>query len=79
MLGGHKTAAFEEVTINFAFASVVTIRSVKVGEMFTRENIWVKRPSINGILAKHYDEILGRCATCDIASDTQLTWNMIGN
>ena len=42
MLGGEKRAAKEEqVTIDFAFASVVTIKNVKAGETFTNHNLWV--------------------------------------
>ena len=32
------------MTIDFAFATVVTIRDIKAGDSFTKENIWVKRP-----------------------------------
>lgn len=76
MLGGMKEAAPEEqVTINFAFATVVTIRPVKKGEAFTRENIWVKRPGTGEIPAANYEDVLGRIATKDIPADTQLARN----
>lgn len=79
MLGGKKEALKEEkVTMSFAFATVVTIRKIKKGETFTKENIWVKRPYNNGILAKEYENILGKIATQDIDSDMQLSWEMIG-
>ena len=43
-LKGKKEPLKEEnVTINFAFSSVVTIANIKKGEKFTNENIWVKR------------------------------------
>jgi N-acetylneuraminate synthase len=46
LLGGKKSASAEEaVTINFAFASVVVIKSIKKGEVLSAKNIWVKRPS----------------------------------
>lgn len=78
MLGGKKEAAKEEqVTIDFAFATVVTIKPVKAGERFTKENLWVKRPGTGGILAEKYEEILGKRAAVDIDNDTQLTWGMI--
>jgi N-acetylneuraminate synthase/UDP-N-acetylglucosamine 2-epimerase (hydrolysing) len=45
MLGGDKKALIEEqVTIDFAFVSIVAIVPIKKGELFTSENIWVKRP-----------------------------------
>lgn len=78
MLGGRKEAAKEEqVTIDFAFATVVTIKPVKAGETFTKENLWVKRPGTGEILAEKYEEILGKKAKTDIPDDTQLAWNMI--
>lgn len=78
MLGGSKKAiAEEQVTIDFAFATVVTIRDVKKGERFTKENLWVKRPGTGEILAEEYLDILGKKATCDIKEDTQLTKDMI--
>ncbi|WP_102408558.1 N-acetylneuraminate synthase family protein [Parabacteroides bouchesdurhonensis] len=80
MLGGHKAPLPEEqVTIDFAYATVVTIRPVKKGELFTRENIWVKRPGMNGILAESYESILGRQALVDIDEDIQLSEEMIGD
>ncbi len=78
MLGGSKQAAREEqVTIDFAFASVVTIKPIKAGEKFTRDNIWVKRPGTGEILAAHYEELLGREAAVDIDDDAQLRWDMV--
>ena len=80
MLGGRKEAAKEEqVTIDFAFATAVTIRPVKAGEAFTKENLWVKRPGTGEIKAEHYESLLGKHALCDIENDTQLTWSMVGD
>lgn len=79
MLGGKKEAAREEqVTIDFAFATVVTTKPVKKGEIFTKDNLWVKRPGTGEIPAERYEEILGKRAIDDIDNDTQLTWEMIG-
>ena len=78
MLGGTKKALQEEqVTIDFAFATVVTIKPIKKGEIFSEENIWVKRPGIGEIKAEFYNEILGKKALCDIDIDVHLTKNMI--
>ena len=78
MLGGSKQAAPEEqVTQNFAFATVVTIRPVKKGETFTKENIWVKRPGTGEISAADFENVLGKCAADDIPSDTQLCWKSL--
>lgn len=79
MLGGEKKALqAEQVTIDFAFATVVTIKPIKKGETFTKENLWVKRPGTGKILADKYDEILGKKATMDIDNDVHLDWDMIG-
>lgn len=78
MLGGEKEAAREEqVTIDFAFATVVTIKNIKAGEIFTADNLWVKRPGTGEILAEKFEDILGKKAKIDIDNDTQLTWDMI--
>ncbi len=70
MLGGEKKAAKEEqVTIDFAFASVVSIKDIKEGEKFTKENIWVKRPGTGEFLAEDYNLLLGKIAINDIKVD----------
>ncbi|MDD3505878.1 MAG: N-acetylneuraminate synthase family protein, partial [Sulfurimonas sp.] len=76
MRGGKKEAAKEEqVTIDFAFATVVTIAPIQKGETLCKENIWVKRPGTGKILAKEYDMLLGKKATRDITEDTHLNWS----
>ncbi|MCR5595211.1 MAG: N-acetylneuraminate synthase family protein [Lachnospiraceae bacterium] len=78
MLGGTKKAIPEEqVTIDFAFASVVTIAPIKQGERFTKDNIWCKRPGTGEVKAEEYDTIIGCTASCDINTDTLLTRRMI--
>jgi sialic acid synthase SpsE len=71
--GGGKTILPEErPVIDFAYASVVTIRPVKRGEAFTAENIWVKRPGTGELHAKDFDQVLGRKAAKDLTADVQL-------
>ena len=78
MRGGTKKPADEEqVTIDFAFATVCTIQPIQKGEVFTKNNIWVKRPGTGKILAEHFDSILGKVATRAIDNDEQLTWDEI--
>jgi len=73
MRGGSKQAAKEEkVTIDFAYASVVTIAPIKAGEKLTQDNIWVKRPGTGEFLAEDYNSLLGRVAAVDISSDIQV-------
>jgi|SaaInlLV_10m_DNA_2_1039722.scaffolds.fasta_scaffold26587_2 sialic acid synthase SpsE len=78
MRGGKKEAAKEEqVTIDFAFATVVTIKPIKKGEKLTKENIWVKRPGTGEIKADSYNDILGKILNKDIDNDEHLSWNDI--
>lgn len=74
--GGKKDTLLpeEEVTREFAFATVVTIKQISKGEMFSRENVWVKRPGTGEISAERFDSVLGKVAVRDIANDEHLTW-----
>jgi len=77
-LGGRKEILYEEKpTIDFAYASVVSINNIKKDEKFTKENIWVKRPGTGEIEAEKFYDILGKKATTDISKDKQLKWSMI--
>ncbi len=72
-LGGVKEILPEEQpTIDFAYASVVSIAPIRAGEIFSKENIWVKRPGTGEILAGEFDQMLGRRATVDIPDKCQL-------
>ncbi|WP_394242635.1 N-acetylneuraminate synthase family protein [Vibrio astriarenae] len=73
MRGGKKEAAKEEqVTIDFAYASVVTIAEIQEGEELTRDNLWVKRPGTGDFLAEDYESLLGKKAAQAIPADVQL-------
>lgn len=76
--GGHKGPANEEqVTIDFAFATICSIKPIKAGEVFTKDNIWVKRPGKGGILAEEYENVLGKTAKTDIEIDAQVQWEAV--
>lgn len=78
MLRGEKKPLPEEkVTIDFAFATVVSIQDIGAGEMFTKENIWVKRPGLGEISAKEYEHLIGKKAKCTIKKDEHIRWSMI--
>lgn len=78
MLGGTKEALPEEqVTIDFAFATLVTIRPIKKGERFTKDNLWAKRPGTGSIRAERFEEVLQKTATQDIPTDTHIDPSMI--
>jgi N-acetylneuraminate synthase len=75
MRGGKKEPAPEEqVTIDFAFATVVSIKPIKKGETLSKDNVWVKRPGTGDISADDYKAILGKTAAEDIDNDVHLTW-----
>jgi len=78
MRGGTKEPAKEEqVTIDFAFATVCAIAKISKGTIFSKENIWVKRPGTGEILAEEFNAILGKMASRDIENDEQLVWDDI--
>jgi N-acetylneuraminate synthase len=74
--GGKKEPAKEEqVTIDFAFATLCSIQKIVKGQALTKENIWVKRPGTGPILAEHFNAVLGKKATRNIEHDEQLDWS----
>jgi sialic acid synthase SpsE len=71
--GGVKGPVKEEQpTIDFAYATVVTINSIKKGEVFTKENIWVKRPGTGELKADMFEKVLGCTAARDLDKDVHL-------
>ena len=71
--GGSKGPIDEEKpVIDFAYASVVSIDEIKKGDVFSKENIWVKRPGTGPFFAKDYNNILGKTASKDISIDTHI-------
>ena len=71
--GGTKCIQPEEQpTIDFAYASVVSIAPIAAGGTLSLDNIWVKRPGDGEFLAKDFDSILGRKAARDIPAEVQI-------
>ena len=78
--GGTKGPVKEEqATIDFAFATIVTIKPINAGETFTKENIWVKRPGTGPIRAEYFESVLGKNAIVNIAIDQHVTPDQIEN
>ncbi|MGI9255610.1 MAG: N-acetylneuraminate synthase family protein [Salinispira sp.] len=76
MRGGRKEASEEEqVTINFAFSTVVSIKPIKKGELFNKQNTWVKRPGTGSIKAEFYNSVIGKIANKDIDADQHIEWD----
>jgi N-acetylneuraminate synthase len=67
----------EQPTIDFAYASVVTINPIRKGQQLTMENIWVKRPGTGSILAVDFERVLGTTARRDLPMNTQVSWDDI--
>ena len=77
-LGGRKEILPEEKpTIDFAYATVVAIQNIKMGEIFSKENIWVKRPGTGEIKAVEFKNILGKTAATNIKKDQQLKFSHV--
>jgi sialic acid synthase SpsE len=77
--GGTKNELLkeEQVTRDFAYATVVSIQDLKKGDAFTDKNIWVKRPGTGKIKAEFFNSIIGKTARRDIKSDEHISWEDI--
>ncbi len=62
----------EKGVFNFANASIVSIKDIKVGDIFTKENLWLKRPGNGDFHAEDYNKLLGKIAKNKIKKDTQI-------
>lgn len=63
-----KVTASEAKNKAVARKSIIAAREIKAGELFTEENISVKRPG-NGISPMEWENVLGRCASRDFQAD----------
>eukprot|EP01062_Namystynia_karyoxenos_P055140 TRINITY_DN4587_c1_g1_i1.p1 TRINITY_DN4587_c1_g1~~TRINITY_DN4587_c1_g1_i1.p1 ORF type:complete len:366 (+),score=111.87 TRINITY_DN4587_c1_g1_i1:87-1184(+) len=73
--GGQKAILKEEQpTIDFAYASVVTIAPLAPGDVLSKANLWVKRPGTGPIHARDYEGLLGRKVGCAVGKDLFLRW-----
>lgn len=72
--GAKNVLTIEQQVIDFAYASVVTIKEVKAGGVLSLDNVWVKRPGTGEIRAADFKTVLGMVACRDIPKNTQLSW-----
>lgn len=73
MRGGKKEIRpEEEITAQFAYASVVAINHIQQGELLTEKNLWVRRPGNGDFLAEDYVNLLGKKASKNILKDAQV-------
>ena len=75
--GGKTFLKQEQVTRNFAFSSVVSIKNIKKGEKLTLKNIWVKRPGTGHFPAIKFKKVLGKRALKNIRANYQIKKNDI--
>ena len=73
--GGNKEPAIEEqVTMDFAFATVVSIKPIKKGDVFDESNIWVKRPGSGEIPASSFESVIGKISNKNLKEGTHLSF-----
>lgn len=76
-LGEVKYDVLQEENASLRFKrSIYIVKDIKVGEIFTSENIRVIRPG-DGMQPRYFDKMLGRKARTDIPRGTPLTWELI--
>ena len=75
--GGKKFLKEEQITRNFAFCSVISVKKIEINEKLTEENIWVKRPGTGNIDGFGYFKILGKKAKKTIPAGQQIKWRDI--
>ena len=56
--------------------SLFVVKDISEGEAFTSENVRSIRPAA-GMHTKHYEEILGKKAKCDVKKGTPMDWKYI--
>jgi N-acetylneuraminate synthase len=71
--GGNKIPCESEgITMAFAFASVVSTRDIEVGELLSKENIWVMRPHGGDFGPSDLENLYGREVTSPIKARHQI-------
>lgn len=70
--GDKMPSASESININIARKSIVAKRNITKGELFSEENMTVKRPG-NGISPMKWDEVVGKVAQKDFAEEDIIT------
>lgn len=56
--------------------SLYIVEDVKQGEIFTENNVRSIRPGC-GMHTKHWEEVLGKAASCDLKKGTPLAWEYV--
>ncbi len=75
MRGGRKQAAeAEQVTIEFAFSTLVAERDIPAGTVLTRADLTTRRPYLGGVLASEMPNVIGRVTKVTIPAGEHLEW-----
>ncbi|MHC4677065.1 MAG: N-acetylneuraminate synthase family protein [Planctomycetota bacterium] len=78
-LKGYKEIEEDEApVIDFAYASVVTIKPVKKGNKFGLDNIWVKRPGTGDFIGQDLYSVIGKRAERNLPKDVQVKKEDVG-
>ena len=56
--------------------SLFAVENIKKGELFTKDNVRSIRPS-DGLHPRHFNEVLGKHAACDVERGTPLDWFLV--
>ncbi|MGO9075265.1 MAG: pseudaminic acid synthase [Terriglobales bacterium] len=58
--------------------SLFVVEDIKKGELFTRQNVRSIRPA-DGLHPRHFNEVLGKSAACDVERGTPLSWALVAD
>jgi pseudaminic acid synthase len=56
--------------------SLFVVEDMKQGELFTKHNVRSVRPA-DGLHPRHFNEVLGKPAACDVERGTPLSWTLV--
>jgi pseudaminic acid synthase len=56
--------------------SLFVVQGIKMGDIFTAENVRSIRPG-SGLHTRHFEEVIGRRASCDLKRGTPLKWSHV--
>ena len=68
MRGGTKAEEIkeEDAIRDFAFATVVATKDIKINDQFSFSNTWPKRPGIGEITAREHNNLIGKLSKNNI-------------
>jgi N-acetylneuraminate synthase len=56
--------------------SLFVVEDMKKGELFTKQNVRSIRPA-DGLHPRHFNDVLGKRAACDVERGTPLSWTLV--